>query len=199
MRTVGLTLLIVLGAGMVASLFYPKVAYVTVEGAQHHSPEGIASLARVRVGDPFLWVTRDRVRGLEQDPWVLNAVVVRRWPDQVHIAVREREAALTDGVSTWADDGTVLDGATAGETGGLPILQGWGEARTLEALELLRLLRPYGVRVISYSPEGFEILLDDTELFTPDAQALRQQWSAFVSHRGGRLAVYPWGVSRANE
>lgn len=199
MRVTGLVLLFILGVGVVVSLFYPKVEHVTVEGAQHHSPEAVALLANVRVGDPFLWVTRNRVRGLEEDPWVLNAVVVRRWPNQIHIAVRERSAAITDGVSTWADDGTVLHGATPGETSGLPHLQGWGEPRTPEALELLRLLRPFGVRVISYSPEGFEILLDDSELFTPDAQALRQQWSAFVSHRGGRIAVYPWGVSRANE
>lgn len=199
MRTSGLVLLFVLGAAVVVSLFYPKVALVTVEGAQHHSPEAVALLANVRVGDPFLWVTRGRVKGLERDPWILNAVVVRSWPDRVHIAVRERTAALTDGAATWADDGTVLLGATPAETEGLPQLSGWGEPRTAEALELLRLLRPYGVRVISYSPEGFEILLDDTELYTPDAEALREQWSAFTSHRGGRIAVYPWGVSKANE
>lgn len=199
MRGVGLALLLLLGACVVVSLFYPKVQHVTVEGAQHHSPEAVALLANVRVGDAFLWVTRGRLQGLDQDPWVLNAVVVRQWPDRVHIAIRERVPALTDGTSTWADDGTVLHGATAGETASLPLLQGWGEPRTPEALELLRLLRPFGVRVISYSPEGFEILLDDSELFTPDVQALRQQWSAFVSHRGGRIAVYPWGVSRANE
>jgi len=198
-RIAGLVLLFALGACVVVSLFYPKVELVTVEGAQHHSPEAVALLARVHVGDPFLWVTKGRVKGLSEDPWILNAVVVRQWPNHVHIGVRERSAALTDGVSTWADDGTVLLGATASETGGLPVLQGWGEPRTPEALELLRLLRPFGVRVISYSPEGFEILLDDTELFTPDAQALRAQWSAFLSHRGGRIAVYPWGVSRANE
>lgn len=199
MRVAGLVLLFVLGVGVVVSLFYPKVEFVTVEGARHHSPAAVAQLAKVHVGDAFLWVTRGRIKGLSQDPWVLNAVVVRDWPNHIYIAVREREPALTDGVSTWADDGTVLHGATAGETGELPRLEGWGEPRTGEALELLRLLKPFGVRVISYSPEGFEILLDDSELFTPDAQALRQQWSAFVSHRGGRIAVYPWGVSRANE
>jgi len=198
-RVTGLVLLFILGAGVVVSLFYPKVERITVEGNLHHSPETVAALARVRVGDPFLWVTRGKVKGLTEDPWVLNAVVVRQWPHHIHIAVRERQPAITDGASTWAVDGTVLQGVTAAELSGLPRLQGWGEPRTAEALELLRLLRPYGVQVISYSPEGFEILLDDSELFTPDAQALRQQWSAFVSHLGGRIAVYPWGVSRANE
>ncbi len=199
MRVTGLVTLFLLGAAVVVSLFYPKVAHVTVEGNAHHTAEAVAQLARVRPGDPLLWVTRNRVEALAQDPWVLHAVVVRLWPDRIAIAVTERQPALTDGVITWADDGTVLSGATAAETEGLPLLQGWGAPRTVEALELLRLLRPFGVRVISYSPEGFEILLDDTELFTPGAEALRQQWAAFVSHRGGRIAVYPWGVSRANE
>lgn len=199
MRVTGLIALVLLGAAIIVSLFYPKVEFVTVEGNAHYSAESVAQLARVRTGDPFLWVTRSRVEALAADPWILNLVVVRRWPNHVAIAVREREAALTDGTTTWADDGTVLSGATAAETTGLPLLQGWGAPRTLEALELLRLLRPFGVRVISYSPEGFEILLDDTELFTPGAEALSKQWAAFVSHRGGRIAVYPWGVSRANE
>ncbi len=199
MRTVGLGLLILLGTAVVVSLFYPKVQYVSVEGGRHHSPQSVALLANVAPGDPFLWVTRSRVARLAEDPWVLEAVLVRRWPDAVTIAVRERAPAITDGTYTWADDGTVLVGATDAETEGLPRLHGWGEPRTAEALELLRLLRPYGVQVISYSPEGFEILLTDSELFTPSAKALREQWSAFVSHRGGRIAVYPWGVSKAHE
>ena len=199
MRGVGLGLLVLLGGAVIVSLFYPKVQHVSVEGNRHHDANAVAALARVAPGDPFLWVTRRRVAGLAADPWVLDAVVVRQWPDRVTIALREREPAISDGVTTWADDGTVLLGATAAETEGLPRLQGWGEPRVAESLELLRLLRPFGVQVISYSPEGFEIQLTDSELFTPSAEALREQWSAFVSHRGGRIAVYPWGVSKAHE
>jgi hypothetical protein len=198
-RAAGLILLLLLGAGVIASRFWPDVNVITVEGNVHHSKETVAQLARVAIGDPFLWVTGRRISGLTQDPWVLQAAVVRSWPDRVNIAVRERVPILTDGTTTWADDGTVLVGATGAETDALPRLQGWGEARVDEALELTGLLLPFGVQVISYSPEGFEILLEDSVLFTPGAQALRQQWSAFVSHRGGRIAVYPWGVSKANE
>jgi hypothetical protein len=66
-------------------------------------------------------------------------------------------------------------------------------------LKLLRLLHPYGPKVLSYSPEGFEIQLTGTTLFTPSAEALQEQWAAFESHRGGHVAVYPWGVSKAHE
>ncbi len=199
MRRVGLALLLVLAAAVIVSLFVPKVRRVSVEGNVHHDAAAILRLAGVSEGDPFIWVTARSVHALADDPWVLNAVVVKGWPDAVAIAVRERVPALTDGATTWADDGTVLLGATPAETAGLPRLEGWGPERVTEALELLRLLRPFGVLVISYSPEGFDILLDGTQLFTPSAEALREHWAAFVSHRGGRMAVYPWGVSKAHE
>ncbi len=199
MRRLGLLLLILLAAALVVSLFVPKVKYVTVEGNVHHDAESIKRLANVFGGEPFLWVTAGRVRGLVADPWILQATVVRQWPDRVSIFVTERQPAIASGETTWADDGTVLLGATPAETAGLPRLEGWGPVRTSEAITLLRLLRPFGTEVISYSPEGFEILLDGTQLFTPSAEALREHWSAFVSHRGGRMAVYPWGVSKAHE
>lgn len=200
MRAFSLLLLFVLSAALLTSLFYPKVQTVTVEGHEHHSAASVQALAQVTNGaTPFLWVTHRSVRGLLDDPWVHSAAVVKRWPDHVSIAIRERQPELTDGVRTWANDGTVLLGATAEEASALPKLNGWGEERTLEALAILSLLKPYGVQVISYTPEGFEILLDDSELFTPGVDALREQWSAFLSHSGGRIAIYPWGVSKANE
>ncbi len=199
MRRLLLVLLVLLGAGLITSRFVPKVENVTVTGNVHHDVDQVMRLADVAPGTPFLWVTAGRVRGLVSDPWVLQAVVVRQWPDRVSIAVRERVPAITNGAVTWADDGTVLDGATPAETAGLPRLEGWGPERTAEAITLLRLLRPFGVQVISYSPEGFDILLNDAQLFTASAKALREHWSAFVGHRGGRMAVYPWGVSKADE
>ncbi len=199
MRRSLLLLLVLLGAGLITSLFVPKVEYVTVEGNVHYDSTQIMRLADVTQGTPFLWVTAGRVRALANDPWVLQAVVVRQWPDHVSIAVRERVPAIASGATTWADDGTVLLGATPAETAGLPRLEGWGPERASEAITLLRLLRPFGVQVISYSPEGFDILLEGAQLFTPSAKALREHWSAFVGNRGGRMAVYPWGVSKAHE
>ena len=59
------------------------------------------------------------------------------------------------------------------------------------------MLGPREPRVITYGPEGFEVVLADAVLFTPSVDALRAQWSAFESQRGSRVSVYPWGVSSA--
>jgi len=194
-----ITLLLVAGGALVASRFVPRLVRVEVSGEHHLDKAQVLKLADVAPGDPFLWVTSFRLRHLTADPWVRKVRVMRYWPNTVTITLWEREPALTDGTTTWAADGTVLPGAKPAETAGLPRLTGWGPSRLHEALTLLRLLHPYGPKVISYSPEGFEIQLTGTSLFTPSAEALEQQWAAFESHRGGRVAVYPWGVSKAHE
>jgi hypothetical protein len=53
--------------------------------------------------------------------------------------------------------------------------------------------------VIRYSPTGFDIELADGAIFTPDVESLRRQWAAIQHRNGGRLAVYPWGVSKVDD
>jgi cell division protein FtsQ len=199
MRGLLLALLVLTSGLVVASRFWPRVEHVVVVGNERFTTEQVGRMAGVAPGDPFLWVTRHTLARLAAEPWVLSATVVRRWPDTVELHVVEREPAMTDGVTAWASDGTVLPGVPAAEAASLPVLRGWGEDRSAEALELERLLRPFGVQVISYSPEGFEIQLIGTTLHTPSAEALRKQWSAFVNNPGGRVAVYPWGVATSDE
>jgi cell division protein FtsQ len=199
MRAWLVVLLLLSGAALITSRFVPSVERVAVSGNAHLAREQVLRLADVAPGDPFLWVTSYRMRHLIHDPWVLRLRVLRHWPDTISIALWERQPALTDGATTWALDGTVLPDVGPDARAALPHLTGWGEPRLAEALVLLRLLTPYGPEVISYTPEGFEIQLTGTSLFTPSAEALKQQWAAFESHRGGRVAVYPWGVSKAHE
>jgi hypothetical protein len=197
-RVVTATLLVLLIAVVVASRFWPTIERIEVLGAGHHSVVDILRLADVAPGDPFLWVTSYRLRRLVQDPWIQGARVVRHWPDTIAIAVWERVPVLSDGTRSWALDGTELPNVHPDRLAELPRLEGWGTARLDEALTLLGMLEGHGVKVITYTPEGFEILLTNATLITPSVSALRAQWSAFESQRGGgRIAVYPWGVSSA--
>lgn len=199
MRALLVVLLLLSGGALVASRFVPKVERIEVSGYHHYTRDDVLRLADLAPGDPFLWITSHRIRRLTGDPWIRQVRVFRHWPDIVSLTVEERVPALTDGATTWALDGTVLTSMRPEEMVGLPRLEGWGAPRVGEALELLALLQPYGPEVISYTPEGFEIQLTGTSLFTPSAQALKDQWAAFESRRGGRIAVYPWGVSKAHE
>jgi len=186
-----------------ASRFWPTVERIEVVGTVHLSEERVLRAARLAPGDPLLWITRWRVAALLHEPWVARARVTRHWPDTVAVTVWERTPHARSGpgpdATVWARDGTALPGATAEERADLPIVTGWGGDRRAEALELASLLRERRPEVIQYSPEGFEIALSDARLFTPDADALRRHWAAVDSHRGGRLAVYPWGVSASDE
>ncbi len=199
MRALLIVLLLVAAAVLITSRFVPAIVRVEVSGTEHLTRAQVLKLADVAPGDPILWVTSYRLRHLAHAPWVRRVRVIRHWPDTVSIMIWERHPALTDGTTTWASDGTVLPGVPADVRATLPRLEGWGPPRFDEVMTLLRLLHPYGPKVISYSPEGFEIQLTGTSLFTPSAEALEKQWAAFESHRGGRVAVYPWGVSKAHE
>lgn len=194
-RPLLLTLLGALTLLLLVSYFYPSIDRVHVVGAAHHSEADILRLARVRVGDPLLWVTTWRVSGLERDPWVLGARVFRRWPDTLYIEVRERTPVLAKGATAYALDGTVLPNATPEERADAVTLKGWGPDRSREALEILRLVAPYEPQVLSYAPSGFTVHFAGSSLFTPDAALLKAHWSAFVEQQTDSVAVYPWGVS----
>jgi cell division protein FtsQ len=198
LRWLSVILLIALVLGLLVTRLVPRVAVVEVAGQQHLTPAEVMALAKISPGDPFLWIHRGHVDGLAQSPWVLRARVTRSWPDRVHIGVVERTPVLSDGMGTgWSADGTLLPGLGAAQLDRLPQLAGWGTPRIEEALELLAMLSDRGVQVITYGPEGFEVVLAEVVLFTPSLDALRAQWSAFESQRGSRVAVYPWGVSSA--
>ncbi|MBA2667473.1 MAG: FtsQ-type POTRA domain-containing protein [Trueperaceae bacterium] len=197
MRIVSVTAFVLLVLLVGVTRFWPIVERVEVLGAAHRTSGEIMRLADVAPGDPFLWVTSFRARALIRDPWVLQARITRHWPDTIAIAVRERVPVLSDGERAWAIDGILLPGLAIDAHAVLPRIEGWGTERLDEVLTLLGMLEGYGVEVITYTPEGFEILLSNAIVYTPTAEALQVQWSAFESQRGGRISVYPWGVSSA--
>lgn len=189
-----------LALGLVAvSSQVPRIERVVVAGPVHHDEATILALAGIDPGDPLLWVNRWSLRRLTADPWVRRASVVRLWPDTVSIRVEERTPALTDGETSWALDGTVLPDVAADQHASLVRVEGWGEPRSEEAIRLAGLLADFGLEVISYTPEGFDIQLSEFSLFTPGVEELKAQWAAVTSQPGRRMAVYPWGVSIEHE
>ncbi len=194
-RTLMLLLLIILSALLIASRFYPKVERIEVSGMTHFSKEELLALANLAPQDPLVWVNRWRLRNLMANPWIYKARIIRHWPDTVSLTVWERQAVATDGVQTYALDGTVLPNVAEEVKEGLVRIEGWGNDRSREALELVQLLAEYDLKVISYSPDGFDLRLAETTVFTPSLAALKEHWAGFVSQQGSKISVYPWGVS----
>ena len=197
-RRVMLGLLLVLSTLLLVSRLVPRVTRLEVTGIHHLSEEEVFAKANLKLNDPFVWVTRPRFRPLARDPWVARVEVTRRWPDTVYLTVQERVPFVSEDERVYALDGTFLPSTVAAEA---PVtLRGWGPDRRDEAFELLRLLEVFEPEMLSYSPSGFEVRMAHTELFTPSAEALRAQWSGFLSQQGSEesnslMAVYPWGVS----
>ena len=199
MRWLLAVLLVIAAALVVASRFYPKVTAVDISGHGHHSRANIMALAGLDIGTPFLWITRTSAVGLLRDPWVAQATVVRTWPSHVSISVRETYPSPDRRGDNLGIRWYSLTGVTFERRQGLIQLEGWGPVRVIEALEFATILKRFPLEVVSYSPEGFELQLSDGLVFTPGVDALRTQWAPVENNRGRRLAVYRWGVSRADD
>lgn len=192
-------LLVLLLSLVVASRYYPKISSVSVYHNHHYSASEVAQLANIKKGDPFLWITRQKVARLENDPWIEKATVIRQFPNIIHIYLSERKPILSDGVQSFAIDGTVLPGVNAADMSSLIRLNGWGTSRFSEVIELVKLLAEQDLRMISYSPAGFTLKFANTEVFTPSVEQLKKHWTGVLSQQGKQLSVYPWGVSAVHE
>jgi cell division protein FtsQ len=200
------SLLLLLGL-VFASRHYPTVRYIQVSGNTHYSANEIASLTEITVGKPLLWITKQNLQPLANNPWIQNAQIIRAFPDAVHIQLQERVPVLTDTIQTYALDGTVLPDVDAEARESLIQLQGWGENRVDEVLEIIALVSAdnryaHQLKMISYSAAGFTLQFETNtgqakEIFTPSLLALKTQWASVMalSETSQTIALYPWGVT----
>ncbi|MGL4608899.1 MAG: cell division protein FtsQ/DivIB [Trueperaceae bacterium] len=202
-----LSLLLLLGLAF-ASRYYPTVRYIQVSGNKHYSASDIAALTGIRVGSPLLWITKQHLNTLANDPWIQSVQIVRAFPNALHIQLSERVPILYDTVQTYAADGTVLPNVDAAARQSLIKLQGWGKLRIDEALDIVALVNAdsphaHQLEVISYSAAGFTLQFatppgqNTKEIFTPSVDALKTQWASVMalSETSKTIALYPWGVT----
>ena len=120
-----------------------RIVSVALAGQHHISREDVLAAAGVTdtTGLLFLDVEQTRER-LKSNPWIADATVLKLYPGELQIGIREREAFALwqkDGrVSVIADDGTVLEPYVAPRLIELPLVVGRGaETRAKEFLALL--------------------------------------------------------------
>ena len=84
---------------------------ITVEGRRHVTQDAILKSLDVRRGQSLLAVDLQTARQrLERIEWVEHAAVERRWPDTIHVTLRERSA-----VALWQTEVTAANGTRTTE------------------------------------------------------------------------------------
>src|SRR4030081_2596201 len=131
------------GAGNAAGF---RIVSVALAGQHHVSREEVLAVAGVTGNTSLLFLDVEQTRErLKTNPWISDATVLKLYPGELQIGIKEREAFALwqkEGrVSVIADDGTVLEPYVAPQLLRLPLVVGSG-AQT-RAKEFLALLAPY--------------------------------------------------------
>lgn len=120
-----------------------RIVSVALAGQHHISREDVLAAAGVTDTTSLLFLDVEQTRErLKSNPWIADATVLKLYPGELQIGIREREAfALwqkNGQVSVIADDGTVLEPYVAPRLIELPLVVGRGaETRAKELLALL--------------------------------------------------------------
>ena len=128
------------GAGNAAGF---RIVSVALAGQHHVSREEVLAAAGVSGSTSLLFLDVEQTRErLKTNPWIADATVLKLYPGELQIGIKEREAFALwqkDGqVSVIADDGTVLEPYVSPRLIELPLVVGRGaETRAKEFLVLL--------------------------------------------------------------
>ncbi len=128
------------GAGNAAGF---RIVSVVLAGQHHVSREEVLAVAGVTGNTSLLFLDVEQTRErLKTNPWIADASVLKLYPGELQIGIKEREAFALwqkDGqVSVIADDGTVLEPYVSPRLIELPLVVGRGaETRAKEFLALL--------------------------------------------------------------
>jgi len=120
-----------------------RIVSVALAGQHHISREEVLAAAGVTETTSLLFLDVEQTRErLKSNPWIADATVLKLYPGELQIGIREREAFALwqkDGrVSVIADDGTVLEPYVAPRLIELPLVVGRGaETRAKEFLAML--------------------------------------------------------------
>jgi cell division protein FtsQ len=120
-----------------------RIASVALTGNQHVSREEVLAIAGITGTNSLIFLDVERARErLKGNPWIADATVLKLYPRELQISIKEREAfALWQkegAVSVIADDGIVLEPYVAPRLTRLPLVVGAGaDTRAKEFLALL--------------------------------------------------------------
>jgi cell division protein FtsQ len=130
-----------------------RIVSLALSGENHVSRQEVLALAGVTDRSALLFLDVDETRDrLKTNPWIADATVLKLYPGELQIHIKEREAFALwqkDGeVSVIAADGTVLEPYHNPSLRRLPLIVGRGaDAKANEFLALLERLPDIGDQV----------------------------------------------------
>ena len=124
-----------------------RVVSIALAGNHHVSREEVLATAGITGTTSLLFLDVDQTRErLKTNPWIADATVLKLYPNELQIGVKEREAFALwqkDGhVSVIADDGTVLEPYVATRLIQLPLVVGQGRRRKQRSSSLCSIAIP---------------------------------------------------------
>src|SRR6266849_1218765 len=120
-----------------------RIVSIALAGNHHVSREEVLAIAGVTGTTSLLFLDVEQARErLKTNPWIADATVLKLYPGELQIGIKEREAFALwqkEGVvSVIADDGTVLEPYVVPRLNQLPLVVGSGaQTRAKEFLALL--------------------------------------------------------------
>ena len=186
--------------GAAVGLWYGlPIRTVEVSGNKQLTLLEVKRLAGLSNAEPFGWLYYGawRAQALADNAWVESAHITRVFPGRIEVRLQERVpvAQLRDRsgvISVVAADGTPLPGAQA--TG--PVISGWGPDRMSESLFAARALARYNVQSVTYTPTGLTVHTSQGTIWSGNSALLLKYAKAIETQaQGGRINLYPWGVS----
>lgn len=189
---------VTIAALLVGAWFALPIRVLSVSGNVRLPAARVLELAGLQRGFGWLYYGQWRARGLMDSPWVQSAVVTRRFPDTVTVAVTERRPAARwqqdDGkVVALAVDGTVMPGVQGLER--LPLIQGWGPERLGDALKIMGALSGYNVQSVQYTPTGLSVKIGAGSVWSGDPDNFLKYAGSISMYPNKTINIYPWGVS----
>ena len=186
--------------GAAVGLWYGlPIRTVEVSGNKQLTLLEVKRLAGLSNAEPFGWLYYGAwlAQALADNAWVESAHITRVFPGRIEVRLQERVpvAQLRDRsgvISVVAADGTPLPGAQA--TG--PVISGWGPDRMSESLFAARALARYNVQSVTYTPTGLTVHTSQGTIWSGNSALLLKYAKAIETQaQGGRINLYPWGVS----
>lgn len=147
---------IYVGKGFMEKASARPINHISVEGTfRYLSKQSVSKIVSPMVKDGFLQLPLDEIKSsLEENPWVQQAIVSRRWPDRFFISIIEEQAIARWGkVGFLNQRGEIVSVEQNAYLDDLPLLLGNPGQEKLIMLyyqQLTQLLRSYDMKISEF-------------------------------------------------